>query len=151
MRTIIRALLVLILVAVAGVILLNYWPAEWPLGGTRTGPAAPGAGTINTERARERAVEIGEKAAEFGEKAAVATKKIQETVSEAGLTTKIKAKMALDDTLKSGAIDVSTEGSTVTVSGTVPTAAARNRALALARETAGVSVVIDRLEIKPPS
>ena len=143
MRTIIRALLVLILVAVVGVILLNYWPAEWPFGGTRTGPAS-GAGTISTERARERAAEIGEKAA-------VATKKIQETVSEAGLTTKIKAKMALDDTLKSGAIDVSTEGSTVTVSGTVPTAAARNRALALARETAGVSVVIDRLEIKPPS
>jgi hyperosmotically inducible periplasmic protein len=144
MRTIIRALLVLILVAVAGVVLLNYWPAEWPFGGTRTRPGAPGAGTINTERARERAAEIGEKAA-------VATKKIQETVSEAGLTTKIKAKMALDDTLKSGAIDVSTEGSTVTVSGTVPTAAARNRALALARETAGVSVVIDRLEIKPPA
>jgi hypothetical protein len=144
MRTIIRALFVLILVAVVGVMLLNYWPAEWPFGGARTGPASPGAGTINTERARERAAEIGEKAA-------VATKKIQETVSEAGLTTKIKAKMALDDTLKSGAIDVSTEGSTVTVGGTVPTAAARNRALALARETTGVSVVIDRLEIRPPS
>src|SRR5258706_4706026 len=135
MRTIIRALFVLILVGVVGVILLNYWPADWPFGGTRTGPASSGAGTISTERARERAAEIGEKAA-------VATKKIQETVSEAGLTTKIKAKMALDDTLKSGAIDVSTEGSTVTVSGTVPTAAARNRALALARETTGVSVVI---------
>jgi len=144
MRTIIRALFVLIIVAVAGVILLTYWPAGWPFGGARTGPASPGAGTINTERARARAAEIGEKAA-------VATKKIQETVSEAGLTTKIKAKMALDDTLKSGGIDVSTKGSTVTVSGTVPTAAARNRALALARETAGVSAVIDRLEIKPPS
>ena len=34
MRTIIRALLVLILVAVVGVILLNYWPAGWPFGGT---------------------------------------------------------------------------------------------------------------------
>ena len=151
MRTIIRALLALILVAVAGVVLLNYWPAGWQFGGVRRSPASPGAGAINTERARERAAEIGERAAEIGEKAAVATKKIQETVSEAGLTTKIKAKMALDDTLKSGAIDVSTEGSTVTVSGTVPTAAARNRALALARETAGVSVVIDRLEIKPGS
>ena len=144
MRTMIRALLALILVAVVGVVLLNYWPAGWQFGWARTGPALPGAGAINTGRARERAAEIGEKAA-------VATKKIQETVSEAGLTTKIKAKMALDDTLKSRAIDVSTEGSTVTVSGTVPTAAARNRALALARETAGVSVVIDRLEIKPGS
>jgi osmotically-inducible protein OsmY len=57
--------------------------------------------------------------------------------------------MALDDTLKSRSIDVSTSGSTVTVSGQVPTAAARARALALARETDGVSAVVDRLEVKP--
>jgi hyperosmotically inducible protein len=142
MRTIIRALLVLVLVAVVGVLLLNYWPAAWPF--QRTGSASPNVGTIKTERARERAAEIGEKTA-------VAAKKIQENLAEAGLTTKIKAKMALDDTLKSRAIDVSTEGSTVTVSGKVPSAAAHARALALARETAGVSVVIDHLEIVPGS
>lgn len=139
MRTIIRALFVLILVAVVGVILLNYWPAEWPFGGTRTGPAS-GAGTISTERARERAAEIGEKAA-------VATKKIQETVSEAGLTTKIKAKMALDDSVKARAIDVTTNGSTVTLTGTVGSQAERDRAVALARETAGITRVVDSLRI----
>jgi BON domain-containing protein len=147
MRTIIRALLVLVLVAVVGVMMLSYWPAGWSFERGRGGSASPTAGTtgtINTERARERAVEIGEKAA-------VATRKIQETVSEAGLTAKIKAKMALDDTLKSRAIEVSTEGSTVTVAGTVPSTAAHARAIALARETAGVSVVIDHLEIKPGS
>jgi osmotically-inducible protein OsmY len=147
MRTIIRAFLVLVLVAVVGVMMLSYWPAGWSFGKGRGGSASPTAGTtgtINAEGARERAVEIGEKAA-------VATRKIQETVSEAGLTTKIKAKMALDDTLKSRAIEVSTEGSTVTVAGTVPSAAAHTRAIALARETAGVSVVIDHLEIKPGS
>jgi len=144
MRTIIRALFVLVLVAVVCVVMLNYWPAGWSLERARTGPASPGAGTtgtINTEKARERA-------AELGEKAAVATQKIQETVSEAGLTTKIKAKMALDDTLKSRTIDVSTEGSTVTVAGTVPSVAAHDRAIALARETAGISVVIDHLKIE---
>ena len=153
MRTIIRALLVLVLVAVVGVMMLNYWPAGWSLERGRTGSASPTSrtspatgttgttATINTEKARERA-------AELGEKAAAATQKIQETVSEAGLTTKIKAKMALDDTLKSRAIDVSTEGSTVTVAGTVPSVAAHNRALALARETAGVSVVVDHLKIE---
>jgi len=147
MRTIIRALLVLVLVAVVGVMMLNYWPAGWSFERARTDSASPSAGTTGTMtagRARERAAEIGEKAA-------VATKKIQETVAETGLTTKIKAKMALDDTLKSRAIDVSTEGSTVTVSGTVPSVAAHDRAIALARETAGVSVVIDHLEIKPLS
>ena len=143
MRTIIRALLVLVLVAVVGVMLLNYWPAGWSLGGARAGSTSPTSGTtgaIDTEKARDRA-------AELGEKAAVATQKIQETVSEAGLTTKIKAKMALDDTLKSRTIDVSTEGSTVTVSGTVPTVAAHDRAISLARETAGISVVIDHLKV----
>lgn len=145
MRTVIRALLVLVLVAVVGVLLLNYWPAGWSF--QKTDSASPGVGatgTIDTVRARERAAEIGEKAA-------VVTKKIQENLAEAALTTKIKAKMALDDSLKARAIDVSTEGSTVTVSGKAPTAAAHARALALARETAGVSVVIDHLEIAPGS
>ena len=143
MRSIIRAVLVIALIAVAAVVLLNYWPAGWSLQRTRPGATAPSAGTsgaIDTERVRERA-------AELGEKTAIATRKIQEDLGEAALTTKIKAKMALDDTLKSRTIDVSTEGSTVTVSGRVPSAAARDRALALARETNGVSVVVDHLEI----
>jgi len=143
MRTIIRAFFMLVLLAVVGVMLLNYWPAGWSLQRARTAVGSPDigtTGTINTERARERAADIGEKAA-------VATKKIQENLAEAALTTKIKAKMALDDTLKARAIDVSTEGATVTVSGTVPTDAAHDRAIALARETDGVSVVVDHLEI----
>jgi len=144
MRTLIRTVFVLILVAVVAVLLLGYWPAGLSL--QKPGTASPSSGTdasgrIDTERVRERA-------ADLGEKAAVATQKIQESVTEAALTTKIKAKMALDDTLKARAIDVSTTGSTVTVSGQVPTAAARTRALALARETDGVSVVIDRLEVR---
>ena len=103
-------------------------------------PSVGTNGTIDTALARERA-------ADLGEKAAVATQKIQETVAEATLTTKIKAKMALDDTLKARQIDVSTNGATVTVSGEVPTSAARDRALALARETDGVSVVVDHLRV----
>jgi hypothetical protein len=141
MRTLIRAVFVLILLAVVGFFAMGYWPAG--LSPNRTGTDSPDVGTsgnIDTERVRERAADIGEKAA-------VATQKIQESVAEAAVTTKIKAKMALDDTLTSRAIDVSTSGSTVTVSGRVPSAAARARALALARETDGVSVVIDRLEV----
>jgi hypothetical protein len=122
MRTIIRALLMLVLVAVVCVMMLNYWPAGWSLERARTGSASPTTGTtgaaatINTQKARERA-------AELGEKAAVATQ-------------------------KSRTIDVSTEGSTVTVAGTVPSVAAHDRAIALARETAGISVVIDHLKIE---
>jgi osmotically-inducible protein OsmY len=95
---------------------------------------------VNTEKARERG-------AELGEKAAIVSEKVRETAYDAGITTKIKAKMALDDTVRSRAIDVSTDGSTVTVSGTVGSIAEQRRAIALARETDGVSLVVDRLTI----
>jgi hyperosmotically inducible protein len=142
MRTVIRAILVLALVAVAGLLLLGFWPALSQRTQSDTNAPAGTSGSIDTERARE----VG---AEIGQKAAVAAKKVQENVEEAALTTKIKAKMALDDTLKARAIDVSTEGTTVTVSGHVPTEGARQRAVALARETAGVSNVVDHLIVGP--
>ena len=47
--------------------------------------------------------------------------------------------------MKARAIDVSTDGTTVTVSGTVGSVREHDRALVLARETVGVSTVIDRL------
>ena len=54
---------------------------------------------------------------ELGEKAAEATARVQETMSEAAITAKIKAKMALDDSVKARSIDISTTGSTVTLQG----------------------------------
>jgi len=146
MRFLIRALLALVVVVVVGVLALMYWPADWSLNRTRASSESPvsTSGSVDSERVRERAAEIGEKAAD-------ATKHVQETVAEAALTTKIKAKIALDDSVKARNINVTTEGSTVTVSGKVPSAAAHERALALARETEGVSVVIDHLDIVPGS
>ena len=55
--------------------------------------------------------------------------------------------MALDEIVKARAIDVSTDGATVTVSGTVNSRAEHDRALLLARETAGVTAVIDHLSL----
>ncbi len=68
-------------------------------------------------------------------------------MDEAALTTKIKAKMALDDSVKARAIDVSTEGSVVTVSGLVRSAPEHDRVIALARETNGVTRVVDHLQM----
>jgi hyperosmotically inducible protein len=98
------------------------------------------AGTIDAQKARERGAELGEKAAIAGEK-------VKAAASDAATTTKIKAKMALDEIVKARAIDVSTNGSTVTVSGTVNSRAEHDRALLLARETAGVTAVVDRLTL----
>jgi len=139
MRALLRAFLVVVAVVAVAFLLLGYW------GGSRAGRHEPAVGTsgqIDVQRARERG-------AELGEKAAVAGRKMEDAVGEAALTTKIKAKMALDDSVKARAIDVTTNGSTVTLSGTVGSNAERERAVTLARETAGVTRVIDTLQVRP--
>lgn len=67
--------------------------------------------------------------------------------SDPGITTAVKSKLAADDTVKAYQIDVDTEGGVVTLTGTVPTAAARDRAVELARGTNGVTRVEDRLTV----
>jgi hyperosmotically inducible protein len=132
MRTLVIAALLVLAVFVL-------WGYRSSLPGMAGQPSGVGtSGTLDNARAR---------GAELGEKAAVAGEKIKDAAHDATITSKIKAKMALDDTVKARAIDVSTDGSTVTVSGTVRSRAEHDRALALARETAGVTTVIDRLSL----
>jgi hyperosmotically inducible protein len=132
-----RTILVLLVVGVCAYVLMGYWNGAPSLG--RPAPAASGA--VNVDKARERG-------AELGEKAAVAAEKVKDAAHDASITGKIKAKMALDDSIRSRSIDVSTDGSTVTIEGTVGSAAEHERALTLARETAGVTRVIDRLKVQ---
>ncbi len=144
MRRIIRSLLIVSVVALGAFVLLGYWSglSLRRTADRSTTPVGTSGAVIDTEKARERG-------AELAEKAAVATEKVTEAAHEAALTTKIKAKMALDDSVKARTIDVSTDGSTVTLSGTVGSVAEHDRALALAKETDGVSSVIDRLKVHP--
>jgi osmotically-inducible protein OsmY len=58
--------------------------------------------------------------------------------------------MALDDVVKARSIDVTTRGTTVTLSGVVESKAEHDRALALARETEGVKDVIDNMKMLQP-
>ena len=74
--------------------------------------------------------------------------RVGQSLEEGSLTAKIKAKMVLDDVVKARSISVSTEGTTVTLTGTVHSQAERDRALSLARETDGVTKVIDRLDVR---
>lgn len=67
--------------------------------------------------------------------------------SDPGITTAVKSKLAADDTVKAYQINVDTDGGVVTLTGTVPTAAARDRALEVARGTDGVTRVEDRLTV----
>lgn len=136
MRGIIRTLFVLVVVAGVAYVWFGWRPNLMP---ARSAFGTTGA--IDTQKARERGAEIGEKSAQ-------AAAALKDTVSEAALTTKIKAKMALDDSINARAIDVSTSGTTVTLTGQVESRAQHDRAVALARETTGVAKVVDRLTVR---
>jgi osmotically-inducible protein OsmY len=137
--SIVRLLLV-VLVVVAGLFL-----AMGYIGGLRTRDTLNRPEIASSSETVDRARQRG---AELGEKAAVAASKVGETLEEAALTSKIKAKMALDDLVKARDINVTTHETTVTLSGTVDSKAEHDRAMALAHETAGVSKVIDDLHTR---
>lgn len=67
--------------------------------------------------------------------------------TDAGVTTKVKAKFAADDVVKAYQIDVDTERKVVTLTGNVDSAAAKNQAVRLARGTEGVTNVVDKLKV----
>ena len=67
--------------------------------------------------------------------------------TDPGITTSVKSNLAADDTVKAYQIDVDTQEGVVTLSGNVPSAAAKQRAVALARETDGVRNVVDNITV----
>ena len=139
MTAILRTFIAIVLFVAIAFLALGYW------GGSRFSSRSTAPDTVGTSGSVDKARQAG---AEIGEKAAVAAKKVGDSMEEAALTTKIKAKMALDDSVKARAVDVTTEGTVVTVSGTVRSVTERDRVIALARETSGVTRVVDHLEIR---
>lgn len=139
----VRAVVLIVVLVAVGAFLLGWWGRGPAMDDDRpvatTGTEQP---KVDTERARE----VG---AQVGEKTAAAADQARRALNEGSLTAKIKAKMALDDTVKALDIDVDTHGSVVTLSGVVATGAQHQRALQLARETDGVTQVVDRLRVRP--
>jgi hyperosmotically inducible periplasmic protein len=135
---IVRALLTLILIAIVAFVAYTYLGSSR---NSRTRADAVGtSGKVDVNAARERGAEVGEKMA-------VAAEKVKESAAEAALTSKIKAKMMLDDFIKARTIDVTTNGTVVTMSGTVRSVEEHDRAIRLAHETSGVSQVVDHLRV----
>jgi len=141
MRTLIRGVLVVVVLLVIVFFAFGWWSGARVQRAVNR-PSEPPAATSGTvDAARQRGAEIGEKVG-------AASAKVGETISEAAVTAKIKAKMALDDSVKSRSIDVTTNGSKVTLSGSVESIAERDRAMRIARETDGITQVIDHLDVK---
>lgn len=70
-------------------------------------------------------------------------------VKDAGITTAVKAKFAVDDVVKAAQIDVDTENGIVTLNGTVSTQREATRAAELAESVDGVKRVQNRLTVSP--
>ena len=137
MRTI-KRLVLLGVIAYGGVVAFNYWSdGSWP--------SVPSAAAINAKSAKEQAARVADRATAV---ASVAAHKTGDKLQEGGLTAKIKAKMALDDHVNARAINVDSADSIVTLSGVVGSEDQRQRALRLARDTEGVTRVVDRLQVK---
>lgn len=134
----IRRLLLLAVVGVAGVAAYSYWS------GNGAALLRAKAADVAAETARRGAVKV---AGEVTEKAGDAAEKLGDTVKDGRLTAKIKSKMALDDHVKARAINVDTADSVVTLTGVVASNDERKRAVQLARDTDGIKRVVDKLEV----
>lgn len=132
----IRKLVLLAIIGAGGVAAYNYW--------SDTGRSRAAALKVDV---RQEAVRLANRAAT---KASVVATKAGGTMSEGALTAKIKSKMALDDHVNGRAINVDTSGSVVTLTGVVASANERERAVRLARDTEGITQVVDRLHIGKP-
>jgi hyperosmotically inducible protein len=69
-------------------------------------------------------------------------------VTDGWITTKLKAKFADETMLKGSDINVDTTDHVVTLSGAVPSATAKSRAVEIADGTEGVKRVVNRLVVK---
>src|SRR4051794_18368717 len=131
-RLLFRLILLLIIAGLIGAYMLGWRPLSVPATAERP------IDQIDTAKVKEVGAEIGAKASEA---ATVA----QKSIADGSVTAKIKAKLALDDTIKARDIHVSYADGVVTLTGSVATASERKRAVDLARETNGVRSVSDKL------
>jgi hyperosmotically inducible periplasmic protein len=137
-RALFRLVILMIVLVAVGGFFLGWWGAGAPL---------PDRGAVAT--AGQTAADAAKRAgSEIGQKAGEAAKTAQEAMSDGTLTAKIKAKMALDDSVKALDLNIDTVNGVVTITGKVKTRAERERALTLARETNGVRQVVDHLTLQ---
>ncbi|CAN5427921.1 hypothetical protein BH23ACI1_BH23ACI1_26670 [soil metagenome] len=74
---------------------------------------------------------------------------VAERAGDAAVTTAVRTALMEDTSLSELSINVSTRENVVTLTGRVPSATEKNRAIERAREAEGVKSVVDRLQIEP--
>jgi hyperosmotically inducible protein len=99
------------------------------------------------KEAAEGASGAREAAGDAQKKAGDAMDRTGAVVTDAAVTTAVKGKFLADQAVSGLEIDVDTKAGVVTLTGNVKTAAEKQRALELARDTDGVKSVVDRLKV----
>jgi hyperosmotically inducible protein len=143
-RALFKLIVIAVIVVAAGVFFLG-WDIDRFRGVERPRDVV---GTSGEAAARDAGAAAREAGATARDKTAQAADATMRAIEDGRLTTKIKAKMALDDSVKALDLNVDTRDGVVTVTGQVRSEAERQRALALARETAGVAKVVDQLRVR---
>ena len=143
-KGLIKLVLLAVIIVAAGVFFLG-WDID-QLRGVE-GPREV-IGTSGEAVARDAGETVRQAGATARDKTAHAADATMRALENGRLTTKIKAKMALDDSVKALDLNIDTQNGVVTLMGEVRSEADRQRALALARETEGVTKVVDQLKVR---
>jgi hyperosmotically inducible protein len=106
------------------------------------------AGAEKTKDATKSGAEKTKDATKKGaEKTKDVLSKTGEVITDGWITSRIKTKFMADEVMRASSIDVDTDNHVVTLTGAVPNAAARTKAIALAKEVEGVNRVVDKLQV----
>jgi hypothetical protein len=137
-RSLLKLVLVVIVLVGVGAFLVGRWSTN-----AKVVPDSPAtaSGPVDTSKARDAGAKIGEATARAANQA-------EDAIKHGAITAKIKSKMVLDDLVKARNIHVETNGTVVTLTGVVDSEAERKRAVELAKETEGVTSVIDHLRVR---
>jgi hypothetical protein len=137
-RSFLKIVLVVIVLVGVAAFLVGRWSTS-----AKVVPESPvgTSGPVDTSKARDVGAKIGEATAKAANQA-------EDAIAHGAITVKIKSKMVLDDLVKARNIHVETNGTVVTLTGVVDSEAERKRAVELAKETEGVTSVIDHLQLR---
>ena len=114
-------------------------------------------GSVDTPEAKTRAVELARATKGVTSvvdqlsipPAAVATSGASEALTDPAITTAVKTSLLADPQSAGLKIDVDTDHAVVTLAGTVATPAEKTRAEEVAKNTTGVSSVVNNLKVAP--
>jgi hyperosmotically inducible periplasmic protein len=105
------------------------------------------------DKVKGTAGKVGDKSKDIGGKVVDKTKEIGsktgEVTTDGWISTRIKTNFMGEEALRSSDIKVDTDNHVVTLTGTVVSAAARAKAVSIAKDVEGVHRVVDKLTIMP--